>query len=185
MENKEIEVRFLEVRKDDLVEKLVGMGAEDLGEDHLEEIIFYDPGLTWPKMNKMVRLRKTRGSVFLTYKYHEFETVDGTHEIELTVSDMEQATKFLEAIGLTAFRRQEKKRHTLKKDGVTIDIDSWPKIPPYAEFEGPDEQSLRSITEKLGLDWSKAEFASAKEVISRHYGIPVTDLRWYTFDRIE
>lgn len=42
MENTEIEVRLWEIDKAALVEKLRRLGAEDLGEDILEDIIFYD-----------------------------------------------------------------------------------------------------------------------------------------------
>ena len=39
--NKEIEVRFLEVDKSGLKEKLLSLGGADLGEELTEEIIFF------------------------------------------------------------------------------------------------------------------------------------------------
>ena len=38
---KEIETRFLDIDKEELVKKLVSLGASDEGEEKLEEIIFH------------------------------------------------------------------------------------------------------------------------------------------------
>ena len=58
-ENREIEVRFLEIDKAALIARLKELGAHDHGEELLEEIIFYDKDLKWRDVeNKRVRLRK-------------------------------------------------------------------------------------------------------------------------------
>ena len=158
MENKEIEVRFLEIDKEALVERLLEVGAKDLGEPMLEEIIFYDPEGKWKEQEKRVRLRKSGNTVKLSYKETKEKTIHGTIEIEFEVSDMGMAEKFLEKVGLAAFRHQQKKRHTFELDDVVIDIDTWPRIPAYVELEGPSEGAIRGVAEKLGLDWSLASF---------------------------
>lgn len=106
-------------------------------------------------------------------------------EIELEVSDFKKGVALLEKAGLPPFRRQEKKRHTLQLGEVTIDIDTWPKVPTYVELEGPSEDALRETAEKLGLDWAKAEFRDPRTVIENVYGIPLGSLHWFTFERVE
>lgn len=190
-EDLEVEVRFLEVDVNGLKKRLFKLEAEDHGEDFLEEIIFYDRELKWQEYaRKLVRVRKTKKGIFVTYKHQAVDSATGTEEIEFEVKDMrsfatEAVTKFLERVGLVAYRKQEKKRHTFKLDDVTIDIDTWPKVPTYVELEGPSEESLKKVAKLLKLDWSKAVFENPRALIKKYYKIPVETLKYFTFDRIE
>lgn len=184
-EVKEIEVRFLEVDKESLVRKLIELGAEDLGESVLEEMIFYDADRKWPDEHKFIRLRKIGDVTKLTYKHNLEQTIDSATEIEVEVSDIHKAEALLVKTGLIAFRHQQKKRHSFNIGGVTIDIDTWPRIPTYVELEGPSEEALRDMAKKLGFDWKEAVFDDARLIIENRYNIPVSDMQWFTFDRFE
>ncbi len=180
--NREIEARFLEIDRVDITEKLRRLGAKDLGQDLLEEIIFYDPQKKWLAEKKMVRIRAQRDGTFLTFKDSSKETVDGTVEIEFGISDAGKARDFLEAIGIRAFRRQQKRRHTFALGYAVITIDEHPKVPAYLEIEGPSEQALNDAAQALGLDWSRAHFESSRDIIENIYRIPLTSLSAYCFD---
>ena len=183
--NKEIEARFLNIDKQKLTSQLHAIGAVDRGEVLLTETIFYDQADTWHAQNRYVRLRSANGVTKLTYKQNQAQTIDSAQEIEFAVPDAEQAEKFLEAVGLVASRRQEKKRHTFEKDGVVIDIDTWPAVPAYVELEGPSEEAIRAVADSLHLAWEDAVFDDARAVIEGRYGIPVGSLRRFTFDAVE
>jgi len=184
--NIEIEVRFLNIDYNNLVKTLHSQGAEDFGEDLLHEIIFYDKDLKWQyEEKKFVRIRQTNKGVFLAFKNQQEETATGTKEIEFKVEDFTKTKEFLEAIGLVAFREQEKKRHTFKISGVIVDIDTWPSVPTYVELEGPSEESLKMVTSKLGFDWSDVVFKAPRFIIEKVYKIPVSKLRFFTFNKIE
>ena len=181
----EIETRFLDVNKDELVKKLTALGAIDKGEEKLEETIFHPANESWVGKRKFVRLRKTKGATKLTYKENVEQTVDSAQEIELEVSDADTCSEFLSKIGLVPIRRLEKYRHTLELDGVTIDIDTWPhQIPVYAEIEGPSVESLKNACTKLGLDWEKRFDGDAREVF-RHYGYELDKITVITFSEFE
>lgn len=183
--DKEIEVRFLEIHKPDLTGKLTDLGALDLGEVMLEEVIIYDPKLEWLKERRFVRLRKLGENTRVTYKEHHEAAIDGAHEIEFEIGDFDKAAMLFEKIGLFPYRRQQKKRHSFKFGNVTIDIDTWPKIPTYVEMEGPSEIILKSAAGDLGFDWQQAVFDDAKTIIEKRYNIPMGTMRWFTFDRFE
>jgi adenylate cyclase class 2 len=183
--NRQFEVRFLEINKDEIMEKLRKLNARDVGDDLLNEIIFYDKDKNWLKEKKMARLRQSNQGVALTFKHTEDETIGGTKEVEIEVSNMDKAKEILESIGLVAFREQEKKRRTFLFDSVRVDIDEHPKVPPYLEIEGSNETVLRDAARALELDWSKAHFESSREFIPKIYNIPLLDLHYYTFDKIE
>lgn len=178
---KEIETRFLEINKEELVKKLVSLGASNEGEEKLDEIIFYDKEMTWKEKNKYVRLRKTKGKVKLTYKSNVEQTVDSAREIELEVSDIDKCAKLFDNIGLKMIRQLEKYRYTFKLGDAVIDIDSWPKIPVYAEIEGPSVETLKKVCNQLGFDWEKRFDGDAREVF-RHYGFNLDDIPVLVFN---
>lgn len=185
MNTKEIECRFLEIDKEALIKKLAQLGAHDEGEKMIEETVIYDPELKWRDEQRFVRLRKVGDKTKLTYKEHQKHTVDGTYELEFTIDDYEKAELFFEKIGLLPFRHQQKKRHTFQLNGVTVDIDTWPKIPTYVELEGESEEALKKVAQMIGLDWKDVDFHNARWIIENKYNIPVGTFRWFTFDRCE
>lgn len=185
MENREIEVRFLNIDKAGLVKTLRALGAIETPESLLKETIFYDPDLKWRDIDhRVVRIRKTGDIAVMTYKHRHNKEIGGTEEIEFEVSNTAQAQLFLERLGLIAFREQEKKRHTWKLDGAMIDIDEWPTVPPYVELEGSSEEHLKEVAAKLGLDWSKKITESPLIVLEKYYNIPFGKLRHFTFEHI-
>lgn len=177
---KEIETRFLDIDKDEFVKKLLSFGAVDKGEEKLEETIFYDQEMSWKGKGKFVRLRRTKNKTKLTYKTREKQTVDGTQEIELEVSDFNKCSELFQNIGLKAIRKLEKYRRTFELGDVIIDIDVWPKIPAYAEIEGPSVESLKNTCKQLNLDWEKRFDGDAREVF-KHYGHDLDNLSVVTF----
>src|SRR3990167_77063 len=82
LENREIEVKFLEVDKNALIEKLNALHAVDLGEELITEQIFHDAKGEWPKDTKFGRIRKTKNGYFFAYKHSQQRTATGVLEIE-------------------------------------------------------------------------------------------------------
>lgn len=181
---KEIETRFLEIDKDELVKKLVSLGALNKGEEKLEEIIFHAADGSWIGKRKFVRLRKTKDKIKLIYKENVEQTADSAREIELEVSDLDKCSQFFEKIGLKTIRRLEKYRHTFKFGDATVDIDKWPKIPIYVEVEGPSVESLKNVCRKIGLDWEKRFDGDAREVF-RKYGYDLDNILVITFSEFK
>ena len=180
----EIETRFLEIDKPALIKKLVALKAVDKGEIELNEIIFYDKDLKWLEEKRLVKLRKKNDSVKLIYKNNKEQKVDSAKEIEFDVSSLEDAKALLEAIGLVAYRIVEKYRHSFVLDGVTLDIDTWPKIPVYVELEGDSVEALQKVAQKLGLVWDN-RFDGDPRFVYKKYGFDFDKIRTVTFDRFE
>lgn len=187
MEYQEIEVRFLEVDKEALIERLHSLGAKDLGEQLLEEKIIYEESTEWrTKRGAWLRLRTQSGTTCLSYKNRMGDgDAQVVEEIEFEVGDAGATEALLDRLGYKAYRNQQKMRHTFELGEVTIDIDTWPQIPTYVELEGPNEPTLKEAAAKLELDWSTVERRNPRRVIEEVYGIPVGDMTWFTFDRFE
>lgn len=181
----EIEARFLAIDKTATIAKLKSLGAEDKGEVTLREVILYDRELKWPDEGRFVRIRSYNGTTILTYKQNKAQTIDSAREIEFAIPDAALAEQFLECTGLIAFRHQEKKRHTFVLDGVTVDIDTWPRVQPYAELEGKSEEDIKAAAIKIGFTWGEAVYDDARAILQNRYNIPLGAMRWFTFDRFE
>lgn len=183
---KEIEARFLEIDKENLIFKLREIGAEDFGEEMLSEIIFYDKNLEWPKLgNEFVKLRKNGKETTLVYKNQKGGETLNSEEVEIKVDDFYKTKYILEKSGLIAFREQEKRRHTFKYKDIIFDIDTWPKIPTYLEIESDSLEKLKEGAKFLDISFEKATFDNPRKVIEEVYNIPIRDLHFFTFSKVE
>ena len=79
--------------------------------------------------------------------------IDGTKESEVIVSDFDTANEILNKLGYFARSKQENRRIQYRLDGVEIDVDFWPMIPPYVEFEAESEEDIKKLCKKLDIDF--------------------------------
>lgn len=147
------------------------------------DIIFYDEAGTWHADGKLVRLRTRGGVSTLTYKQSK-KRVDATKEVEFQIEDLVAAQSFVEALGLVAYRRVEKKKRSFVLDGVQVEIDSRSRIPPYVEFEGDSVESLQKAVAVLGFDWNDRCDETPYNVYKK-YGYDLDKIHWLTLDRFE
>lgn len=182
--NREIEARFPDIVEMEIRVLLSDAGAEDLGEDLFEEIAFqFTENDVTP--SRFVRVRKTKDGTSITYKdFGKHSAIEAT-EIELSVNDILQAEAFLRAIGLVFARRYQKKRHDFMLNGCKVSIDTYPRLDPFLEIEGPSEEVIKETTELLGLKWQDAYLKNALHLLIEKRGLKVDGLKTYTFDTIE
>jgi adenylate cyclase class 2 len=70
---------------------------------------------------------------------------------------------------------QENRRTDFLLGKVTISLDEWPKIPPYIEIEGPNEQSVLEVAKKLGYSKDDLTSLNTKKVYL-NYGINLDEI---------
>ena len=64
---------------------------------------------------------------------------------------------------------QESKRETWKLDDTEILLDLWPWLEPYIELEGPNEDRLKSVANKLNLNWEDGVFGDVMVAYQNQY----------------
>ena len=162
----EYEIRFLDIDKENLINKLENLNATFIG-NWLQKRYIYDfnPVLS----NKWIRLR-TNGEVStLTIKEITNNKIDGTKELEIVVSDFEETNKILNELGYHARSIQMNKRIRYILDEVEIDIDFWPMIPTYVEFEADSIEKIKNLCKKLDINYDNLTTMSVPEVYD-YYG---------------
>ena len=173
----EIEARFINLDQKSVEGKLKELGATKQSESFLKEWVFSHEA--WRAENKRLRVRDDGKAVWLTYKANETWEVDGTEEIEVSVSSAENAMKIIEKIGIPLERYQEKKRITYLLYNIRVELDFWPKIPMVLEIEGPTKEKVQETAELLGLKWETAIFVNQKVLHKQYYGIDLDTVKEY------
>ena len=174
----ELEVRFLEINVKGIEDKLNALGAKEIG-NWKQKRNTYD--LIPKKENSWLRLRINEEKTTLTVKEILTDKIDGTKELEIEVNDFDETALILRKIGLQERNYQENKRHQFLLNGVEIDIDFWPLIPPYLEIEGESEEEIKKVASLLELDYSKAITMDVTDIYNKIYDIDILNIKLLKF----
>ncbi|MER7402300.1 CYTH domain-containing protein [Streptomyces sp. NPDC000070] len=129
---------------------------------------------------RWVRLRETGSGTTLCVKQIMTDAVDGTHETEVTVDSFEETAALLRLTGLTPRSYQENRRTSYTLGAVRLEVDEWPRIPPYLEIEADDEAQVWTAAAALGIDHKQLTSINTTKVYGL-YGIhldSIADLRF-------
>jgi len=173
----EIEAKWLEVDHDDLKIKLKDLGAKQTRPlTRMTRAIFDFPDGRLGKIHGWVRVRDEGDGITMSYKQVDNSSIDGTKEICLNVDNFDEAIDFLKQIGLKQKAFQETKRESWVLDGVEIELDEWPWLPPFVEIEADNEIKLAGVAEKLGFKMSQAMHGSVNFVYAKYYDVTRDDV---------
>lgn len=169
---KEIEVKVLNINKKNVLEKLKALDAKLIKKEFQKNIIFdYEDNRLFNsggyiRIRELENLLNNKKSIIITFKEliskDKFKISD---EIEFEVLNIDNATKFLNKLGLKIFRIDEKFRESYKLDFGLVEIDTWAGVPTYIEVEANSEKLVEKILNLLGYNLSDSTSMSLKEVI--------------------
>lgn len=185
---KELEIHFLEIDVEKFQKTLNDVRAVKIIDTMIKDVIYeYPLDPEWQKKHKRVRVRDDGQQIELCYKERDESNVFGANEeIETIVSNKKEISDILLALGLRVKRVAEKRRiRYLLDSNIKVDIEYWPKIPPYIEIEGENEEAVKSAVARLGLRWEDGNFLDAKEIYEKIYDIPIENIKILTFEKFE
>lgn len=168
----EVEARLLECDEKEIIAKLESLGATFEG-DWLQVRNCYDFNPVRP--NSWIRLRTNGIETTLTIKEITDAKIDGTKECEIVVSDFDVTNEILNKLGYNVRSIQENRRRRYILDGVEIDIDSWPMIPTYVEFEAESEEMIMLVANKLVLNFDEFTTLDVQSIYLQ-YGIDLNKM---------
>ena len=179
----ELEAKFLEIDKGSIRAKLRQIGAELVTEERLMQRVVFESD--YLRNNRAWLRVRNEGSVTkLTLKQASDATdITRIKEAEVSVGNFDDTKTILNGLGLEEKRYQESRRESWKFKDVSIEIDSWPLIPPYIEIEAGSETEVKDVASLLGFDYSTAVFGSADEVFKDTYGIDILSMEKLEFER--
>ena len=168
----EIEARLLECDTEKILAKLKQNNATFVG-DWLQLRYCYD--FNPVKKNSWIRLRTNGVETTLTIKEIQSNKIDGTKESEIAVSDFFMTDEILNKLGYKARSKQENRRIRFILDNVEIDIDFWPMIPAYVEFEANSENEIKAVCEKLDINFESLTTLDVQSIYA-NYGLNINSL---------
>ena len=169
----EIEVKVIEVNKEEMVKKLLGLGAKKVFEGNIHAVSydFEDNSLT--NQESLIRLRTKGDKAFLAYKKKiSQDDVKIMKEIETEVKEFDVMHNIFLKLNLNPVCEYKKKRTTYKIDNVLFEFDEYEDVPCYMEIEAPNIEVINGYIEKLEIDRNKVKSWTGKEIME-HYGKPV------------
>ncbi|MQY28302.1 class IV adenylate cyclase [Nocardia aurantia] len=168
----EHEAKILGIDPDTIERRILELGGNNHGERFMRRYV-YD--ITPSDESRWIRLRDNGNSVTLAVKEITSDAIDGTHEVEVTVDDFAATNSLLGILGFTPKSYQETKRVSFTLDNAQLELDSWPRIPPYLEIEAPTKTDVIRIAELLGYSESDLTGENTIKIYARH-GIDLNTL---------
>jgi adenylate cyclase class 2 len=166
----EVEVKFLEIDKANLIRKLESMGARKEFDGTIEPIFFDYPDMRLRKIHNTLRLRKKGGIYELTFKEKRKEPpAKIAKETEVTVSDFQEMKNILLQLGLIELRACPKHRISYTLGDCHYELDTYDGIPTFLEVESEDLESVKKGVERIGFSMKDATPWSVREIME-HYG---------------
>jgi len=100
-------------------------------------------------------------------------------EIEITVDDAAQTQAMLESIGLALILVFEKRRESWQLDDCLIELDEVPYLGTFVEIEGPNEQQIHRMQDRLGLSGRaliRNSYIALLVDYCKHHGLPISSI---------
>ena len=152
----EIEAKLKVESLPEVEQKLVEVGADFQAEQLQTDFLFDDANATLTKADRCLRLRRqsVAGSerFFLTYKgAKEKSNFKKRQEIETEIIEAESTQKLLSALGYEKVMVVEKKRRLWQLGGCSVALDQLPLLGAFVEIEGPDDETITDVQQRLGF----------------------------------
>jgi adenylate cyclase, class 2 len=179
----EIEVKILEINKEEVEKKLLKLGAKKIFDDDLKALMFDLTDLSIASTGRMLRIRKEgKDKAVLTFK--KLKSDDGikiAEETEVDVSNFEDTQKILEGLDFKVYFEYEKHRITYELDGVEFAVDTYTGehsfIPTFMEIEGESEEKVFRWVEKLGFKKEDCKGYGLSGLL-KHYGKSAPEMKF-------
>jgi adenylate cyclase, class 2 len=173
----EYEARVLEIDPEHIKQKILACGGQAVRESLMRRYVY---SIDKRDLNRFIRLRDTGFEVTLTYKEIKHDGIDGTEETELVVDDFDKTDEFLSRLGYQEKWYQENYRSSFQLADARLEIDRWPRIPPYLEIEADSYEEVIRIAALLGVLEDQLIGENTLKIYV-HYGInlkKIKDLRF-------
>ena len=159
--NSEYEVWVLDIDVDGFIKQIEKLGAIYVNKYEQKRYIYdFNPKID----NKWIRLRTDGFKTTLAIKEYQSTEIGGTKEIEIEVSDIEKTDEILNQLGYFKRSIQENKRIRYILNDVEIDIDTWPYLNTYVEFEGKNKKSVQDLLKLLEIDENSITTMDAQDI---------------------
>ena len=178
--NIEYEATYTNINKDSIRKRLSEAGADLIRKEFLQKRMVFNLPNGHNINGGWLRVRDEDDKITMSLKVIDGDKIHNQKEVMLVIDNFEEARKFLSEIGCEEKAYQENKRELWKLDDVEITIDEWPFLESFVEVEGKSEEQVKTVSEKIGFDYSKAKFCAIDTLYNEKYGISIDQINNHT-----
>ncbi len=153
----EIEAKMRLTDRAAIEQQLEQLGAER-GPTILEQNTYFDTDrheLKSTDQGLRIRVEQHDGKPFRATMTHKGPRAHGQlksrTETEVGVDNARAAAEMLAALGFFPLLSFEKRRQRWKLDGCNVEMDTLPYLGEFIEIEGPSDDAVLSVRERLGM----------------------------------
>lgn len=88
-------------------------------------------------------------------------------ELEVGVSNERNTSKIISSLGLVLVKEREKRRTSFVLGKTSIEIDTYPGVPPYLEVEG-NKNTIPNTVKKLGYTMKDTTNITSTKVLKKY-----------------
>lgn len=167
----EWEAAFWPIDKDDMRKRLEAVGATLIHPERLMRRVPFHLHPDAPLKHAWARVRDEGDKITMSLK-QSGSAINEQKELEIVVSDFDDAVQLLRDVGCIERGYQETRRELWKVGGADVTIDEWPHLEPLVEIESVSEEIVKDIAIKLGFKWKDAVFDTVDLFYSQKYNVP-------------
>lgn len=175
----EYEIRILDIDINEMIKKVINLHATKIGKYHQKRYVYDFCPI---EKGRWIRLRTNGEKNTLTIKEIHSEGIDGTNELEITVSDFNDTNEILKKLGYSPRSYQENFRMEFELDSVKLDFDKWPMIAPFLEIEGDSKERVLAVANKLGVTKEQITTNNVDVIYKLEYGINIDKIQYLCFN---
>jgi len=168
----EIEVKVLGIDKAKIREKLAEYGVQPIKKEFQKNYIFDYADHRFLNKGGYVRIRQLQDFIHNKEKrivtFKELISKDKfkiSKEIEFNTDNFDQTKSFLEALGLSLHRLDEKFRESYRFPEGLVEIDTWAGVPTYLEVEAETEEKVVTLLSKMGYTLEQSTSMTLAEIM--------------------
>ena len=177
----EIETKVLDIDPEAIKKMLLDDGALKTQETTLSTDWYRIKGMREGEDPWFLRIRSNaQGQHEVTWKAKSdiLGTARKHKEINFAIDEPERLADLFEELGLERYAHQDKRRISFALKDWRMDVDSYPKMPPYLEIEGTSEAHVNEAIAMLGLQTNRTWAKGERILIQEIYGLDWYEMRF-------
>ena len=151
---KEVEVKIRNIEKDEIIAKIVELGATKVFAGKVIDFRFDTPERDLSRQGKALRIRQKGKYIYLNLKGKKKskEAIIGRDEIGVKISNFRTMQRILHELGYIKIFELVKYRTEYRLDDINFDIDEYVGLDPILEIESDTYEKVEKYIKKLEIE---------------------------------
>lgn len=151
---KEVEVKIRNIDKNDIIQKIKGLGAHRVFGGKVVDFRFDTPERDLSRQGKALRIRQKGKYIYLNLKGKKKsrESIIGRDEIGVKISNFRTMQRILHELGYIKIFELVKYRTEYRLGDINFDLDEYVGLEPILEIESDSYEKVEEYIDKLEIE---------------------------------